>query len=396
MIRIDLGCSLTILAAVAVALVFHARQARASYARVERDGGSPLLNRDAMNAGYRALQPIAAILVRSGVSANAVTLGSLALSTLSAGFVLAGHFGVAALLGVVSACGDALDGLVARATGTASEAGQLLDATVDRYEEFLLIGALAIHFRADVAPLSFALLALLGSFATSYVSARSEAHRIDAPRGLMRRAERATYILGGLALAPMASAQWGSRIGNTPVFLSLALVGVLANASAVHRLVVLMQRLQIRAGAHTPSTNTWGLLGRHQIAALLATVVDFAVMIAAVEFAHVGPAAGTALGALVGAAANFSLGRRWIFDSTAERMFPQAVRYAVVSGTSLALNSIGEYAAAERIGVPYIAARLCVSLVVSLLWNFPMQRHVVFAAQPHSDAITPASTEELH
>jgi len=107
---IDRLCSLAILACLASAALVYARRCRSPFVRVERDGGSPLLSRSTMNVGYWALQPLGAYLVHLRVSPDAITLGSLALSMASAGFVVAGHLGVAALLGAVSACGDALDG----------------------------------------------------------------------------------------------------------------------------------------------------------------------------------------------------------------------------------------------------------------------------------------------
>ena len=46
-----------------------------------------------------------------------------------------GHLGIGGALATAAAPGDSLDGLVARATGTASPRGGLLDAAVDRYGE---------------------------------------------------------------------------------------------------------------------------------------------------------------------------------------------------------------------------------------------------------------------
>ena len=62
----------------------------------------------------------------------------------------------------------------------------------------------------------------------------------------------------------------------------------------------------------------WRVLARHQLGALAATGVDFAVMIACVR-AGLAPAAGTAIGATCGAAMNFTLGRRWIFPAGTSR-----------------------------------------------------------------------------
>lgn len=116
----------------------------------------------------------------------------------------------------------------------------------------------------------------------------------------------------------------------------------------------------------------------HQLASVVSGAVDFATMIAFVRLASFSPTLATVFGAAAGAVVNFSLGRRVVFSDHVGAMGPQVARYAVVSGTSLVLNAAGEYWATAGMHVQYIAARACVALSVSLLWNFPLQRHFVF------------------
>jgi putative flippase GtrA len=122
----------------------------------------------------------------------------------------------------------------------------------------------------------------------------------------------------------------------------------------------------------------WSTLGRHQLGALAATAVDFATMIALVERFHLSPVTGTAVGASLGAATNFVLGRIWVFRQNAGHWAAQAVRYALVAAASAALNALGEHLLHDLAGLEYVRARLLVSIAVSLLWNFPMQRRFVF------------------
>jgi len=117
---------------------------------------------------------------------------------------------------------------------------------------------------------------------------------------------------------------------------------------------------------------------RHQAGAAAATVVDFSVMVALVSCAGAPPAVGTAVGASCGAALNFALGRHWIFRALGGRSTHQAARYALVSLTSLLLNTGGVQVLAGVLHVPYVAARVVVALCVSVVWNFPMQRGFVF------------------
>lgn len=120
------------------------------------------------------------------------------------------------------------------------------------------------------------------------------------------------------------------------------------------------------------------LFSRHQVAAVLATIVDFGVMALLVEVVGLRPFLATLGGATAGAFTNFQLGRHWIFAAREEGAAPQALRYALVSGASAGLNALGEYAMHDVLGVDYLPARAVIAVSVSVLWNFPMHRRFVF------------------
>jgi putative flippase GtrA len=123
---------------------------------------------------------------------------------------------------------------------------------------------------------------------------------------------------------------------------------------------------------------TWRTLGRHQLGALAATVVDFGTMILLVELLGLPPVTATAVGAAFGGVTNFSLGRAWIFRKQSGHIAVQALRYALVSGGGAGWNALGEHLVHDRAHVQYVLARGLVSIAVSLLWSFPMQRRFVF------------------
>ena len=123
---------------------------------------------------------------------------------------------------------------------------------------------------------------------------------------------------------------------------------------------------------------SWRTLGRHQVGAFIATVVDFGTMIACVEGLGVSAVRATALGAALGGITNFALGRTWIFRRQSGQLGGQAVRYALVSAAGAGWNALGEHFLHDLAHVQYIVARAFVSLFVSLLWNYPMQRQFVF------------------
>ncbi len=101
-------------------------------------------------------------------------------------------------------------------------------------------------------------------------------------------------------------------------------------------------------------------------------------MVLVVELLHRSAVVGTICGASCGAMSNFQLGRHWTFGAGHDHAGHQALRYGFVSAASAGLNALGEYGVHDGLGVQYFAARALVAVAVSLLWNFPMQRHFVF------------------
>src|SRR5690606_18970601 len=83
---------------------------------------------------------------------------------------------------------------------------------------------------------------------------------------------------------------------------------------------------------------------RSQIANTISAVVDFGTLIFLVEVLNFWYVLATALGALVGAVANFLLGRYWSFKANHGGAKGQVFRYALVSSASLMLNTYGVFA----------------------------------------------------
>jgi CDP-diacylglycerol--glycerol-3-phosphate 3-phosphatidyltransferase len=242
----DMLCSLT-LAAGAGGVAIAALSGRSVTSSNGADG-QRTVRRRLSEAGLAGLDRVARVLTRFGVSANAITLLCLFLAAVAGVLLAFGHFGFAAVAMVLASFGDALDGLVARRSGTASVGGALLDASVDRYEEFFFLTGLAVYLRGSSWQLVVTLFALAGSFMVSYGSAKAEALGAPVPPGAMRRTARAVSLCAGTTLAtPFAwlARRWGLPAGvvHLPLLSALALIAVGANVSAIHRL-----RLLARSG----------------------------------------------------------------------------------------------------------------------------------------------------
>jgi putative flippase GtrA len=131
---------------------------------------------------------------------------------------------------------------------------------------------------------------------------------------------------------------------------------------------------------------------RHQIGAIVTTAVDFSTMIGWVELMQGSPVTGTALGATAGALTSFTLGRHWIFAAHGGSVPAQMLRYALVSASSLAWNTLGQDLLIKGTGLPYPVTRAIVAVTVGVCWNYPLQRWFVFHKRPAPPA---TSTEQV-
>jgi phosphatidylglycerophosphate synthase len=235
------------------------RHGRLRHARTEADGGSVFVGKPAMETAYWLIGPVVNAVAALGVTPNAVTLFSL-LPAAGAGIAVGfGWFGLAALLAIIAQFADILDGLLARKLGVASDAGEALDAAVDRYVELFFLAGLAVHFRGH--PMLLVVLAAIGgSFMVSYATAKAEALGVKAPRGVMRHGERVVYLLTASSFTPFARALTSEGtspfLRDLPIVLAIAVVAVVANVSVVKRFAAIIAALRARAGAGSSGTVT--------------------------------------------------------------------------------------------------------------------------------------------
>lgn len=175
-------------------------------------------------------RPVARLLARLGLTPNLVTLIGLAIAGAGAYTIAIGQWWVGGLIVLFAGVFDLFDGALARATGKASDFGALLDSTIDRVSEaVVLLGLLAFYLSADDdlgAILVY--VALVGSIMVSYMRARSEGLGIDCKVGVMTRPERVAAIGIGLIVG-----HWLPVV----VLVVLGAIGALTTITAVHRLV---------------------------------------------------------------------------------------------------------------------------------------------------------------
>lgn len=160
--------------------------------------------------GARIIEPIARFLGAVGLTPNALTwLGFFATAAVS--IVLAtGPLPLAGILLIVTLGFDALDGTLARLTGTTSRFGAFLDSTLDRWTEVILYCALIWRFlqAGDDRGVMLAAAVMASSLLVSYTRARAEGVGIQCKGGLLTRFERLTIFIAGLVSRQIIWALW--------------------------------------------------------------------------------------------------------------------------------------------------------------------------------------------
>jgi CDP-diacylglycerol--glycerol-3-phosphate 3-phosphatidyltransferase len=163
-----------------------------------------VLNVHARAAVSRALEPLGEHLARAGVTPNTITLvgtgGSVAAALI---FFTQGWWFTGTMVIWAFVMLDIVDGAVARAGGTSSPFGGVLDSTGDRIADAAIFGSLAWYFARHNQPalLLAALLCLVLGSLTSYIRARAEAVGMNATVGIAERAERLIIVLVGTGLS---------------------------------------------------------------------------------------------------------------------------------------------------------------------------------------------------
>lgn len=226
--------------------------------RVDQMGGTHLLGSWLMEYGYWMIHGLGSFFVKARVSPNMLTGLSLVLALASALVLFQGRFGLGGWLMIAAAIFDLFDGMVARATGVASEAGEFFDSVVDRYSElFAFIAVMGYYFSFQPLIATVVGLAMMASIMITFNRAKGEAQGITGvPSGLMRRHERALYLGVGTAFSPIP-AVWLEPGAARPVFhfavAAYTLVALLGNITAVRLAIQVHRRLREKAAVQVPS-----------------------------------------------------------------------------------------------------------------------------------------------
>jgi CDP-diacylglycerol--glycerol-3-phosphate 3-phosphatidyltransferase len=182
---------------------------------------------ESLQRGFMALlAPLVRLLTRLKVSPNALTIAGVVITTAGAVAFFFQRPRLGGFLILLGGLCDAIDGSLARNAGKATRFGALLDSSVDRYAEFVMLFGIGVYFLMvdDYVSAAVTFLALCGSFMVSYTRARAESLGLAAKVGVMQRPERIVFLGAGALLHPIA------------LKIAIWLVAVFANFTALQRL----------------------------------------------------------------------------------------------------------------------------------------------------------------
>jgi CDP-diacylglycerol--glycerol-3-phosphate 3-phosphatidyltransferase len=151
----------------------------------------------------RIAPPLARLLARTPLTPNAITWTGFIITAAAAALIVTGHNLAAGIVALIAGFFDMLDGALARLTGRETRFGAILDSTLDRLSEAVLLLALLFIFAREQQAAWSVLtgVALLGSFMVSYIRARIEGLGIECKAGLFTRPERVILVALGLLLS---------------------------------------------------------------------------------------------------------------------------------------------------------------------------------------------------
>jgi len=176
-----------------------------------------MLSRWLRNWCSEALRPLIRLLMRAHVSANHLTIAGLVLAFAAGIYIASGALAIAAVLLAASGVLDALDGELARASGSAGPLGGFVDSIADHYGDFAVyLGILGYAQHSGTETLdALVLVAMFGSLVGSHIRSRAGMLGLDTKDiGLFTRAERILVLVIGLASAMLVPAMAVLAVAN--------------------------------------------------------------------------------------------------------------------------------------------------------------------------------------
>ncbi len=184
------------------------------------------------NIAAPVVTPIAKLLAHTPFTPDFITVLGFVM-TCGAAALVASHNLMWGGIGVLAAgLMDTFDGALARQTGRVSRFGAVLDSTLDRLSEGVVLLGIIFVLARDGSALGAALAGatLMLSFSVSYIRARAEGMGVECTEGWFTRVERVIVIALGLIF--------------NQIIIAMSVVAVLSLVTVFQRLVVASRKLR--------------------------------------------------------------------------------------------------------------------------------------------------------
>ena len=180
--------------------------------------------------------PIVTVLQKTQITPNIVTCLGLLITIAAAVLIALEHPFAAGFVVLFGGLFDMLDGALARRTNNVTKFGGVLDSTLDRLSEAVVLVGIAILYanRHSTWGVALAGITMISSQLVSYIRAKAEALNINCEIGIFTRPERVVILSLGLLL---------SKFDNV-LFIALAIIAVLSFFTAGQRLFFVWKKIK--------------------------------------------------------------------------------------------------------------------------------------------------------
>jgi CDP-diacylglycerol---glycerol-3-phosphate 3-phosphatidyltransferase len=196
-------------------------------------------------------QPVINLLLRLGVSPDAVTLvGTLGVVAGAVVFFPQGMLLAGVLVITAFVFSDLIDGAMARQSGRVTKFGAFFDSTLDRIGDGAVFGGLAMYY---VGPGDNDLLAGLAIYClvmgsvTSYARARAESLGMTAKVGIAERSDRLVSILVVTGLADILHLATDEEAWLWAIPVTLGALAVASTITVVQRILTVREQANAAA-----------------------------------------------------------------------------------------------------------------------------------------------------
>ena len=124
--------------------------------------------------------------------------------------------------------------------------------------------------------------------------------------------------------------------------------------------------------------NTFITFFRYNVVAIIATAVDFVILVLLTEVLGFWYLHSAFLGAFLGGITGFILERNWTFMKQDGKLFVQAIKYLLVWAISISLNVTSIFLLVEYLGYQYIISKIIVAIIIGIGFNFLLHKYFIF------------------